>query len=84
LDFLISIHPLIASAGNLIRHIGGILDGPAMFLIALLDSSFLSIPEGNDILIVGLSIGKAWSRIAYYVAVTAAGSITGHRLAALP
>jgi membrane protein YqaA with SNARE-associated domain len=42
-----------------------------------LDSSFLSIPEGNDILIVILSAGKSWERMAYYVGMTTLGSILG-------
>ncbi len=54
-----------------------VLDGPSMLIVALLDSSFFTIPEGNDLLIVGLSIGKAWSRITYYVAMTTIGSICG-------
>ncbi len=53
------------------------LDGPGLFLVAILDSSFLSIPEGNDILIVVLSIGATWGRMAYYVAMTTLGSILG-------
>ncbi len=53
------------------------LDGPGLFLVAILDSSFLSIPEGNDILIVILSIGATWGRMAYYVAMTTLGSILG-------
>lgn len=53
------------------------LDGPGLFLVAMLDSSFLSIPEGNDILIVMLSTGKSWERMAYYVGMTTLGSILG-------
>ncbi|MFQ5740328.1 MAG: YqaA family protein [Acidobacteriota bacterium] len=51
--------------------------GPGLFLLALADSSFLSIPEGNDILIVVLSIGQTWERMAYYVVMTTLGSIVG-------
>lgn len=54
-----------------------LLDGPGMLIVALLDSSFFSIPEGNDLLIIGLSIGKAWSRVTYYIAMTTIGSILG-------
>ena len=53
------------------------LDGPGLLLVAILDSSFLSIPEGNDILIVVLSMGKSWGRMAYYVGMTTIGSIIG-------
>jgi membrane protein YqaA with SNARE-associated domain len=77
LEVLATVYPLITRFGDLVHSVGGNLAGPAMFLVAVLDSSVLSIPEANDILIVGLSIGKAWSRVAYYVGLTAAGSIVG-------
>lgn len=53
------------------------LGGLGIFILAIGDSSFLSIPEGNDLLIVILSAGKSWGRMAYYVGMTIAGSITG-------
>jgi len=53
------------------------LGGPGLFLLALADSSFLSIPEGNDVLIVVLSTGGSWGKMAYYVAMTTAGSVAG-------
>jgi len=53
------------------------LQGPGMFLVAIADSSFLSLPESNDILIVMLSTDAEWHRMAYYVAMTIAGSICG-------
>lgn len=65
-------------------HLGGILQwairelrGPGIMLVAVADSSFLSFPEGNDFLIVALSINETWGRMAYYVAMTIAGSICG-------
>jgi membrane protein YqaA with SNARE-associated domain len=63
--------------GGLLRSIVSSLDGPGLLLIALFDSSFLSIPEGNDLLIVILSAGKSWERMAYYVGMTTVGSIAG-------
>src|SRR5688572_21361940 len=60
-----------------LRYIADRLDAPGMFLVAIADSSFLSIPEGNDILIVIMSTGKTWSRMAYYVSMTTLGSILG-------
>lgn len=60
-----------------LRSLSDTLQGPGLLLIALGDSSFLSIPEGNDILIVVLSTGKSWREMAYYVAMTIAGSVTG-------
>jgi len=45
--------------------------------LAMGDSSFFSVPEGNDILIVVLSAGKSWSRMAYFVGMTIIGSVLG-------
>jgi len=53
------------------------LGGPGLFLIAVADSSFLSIPEGNDVLIVILSTGQSWKIMAYYATMTIMGSVTG-------
>lgn len=46
-------------------------------VLAIADSSFLSFPEGNDVLIVILSAGGTWSNMAYYVGMTIAGSVIG-------
>jgi membrane protein YqaA with SNARE-associated domain len=74
----IFVHPsLMIQAGNFLHGIRGFMDGPGLFLVALLDSSVLSIPEANDFLVVGLSIGSAWSKVAMYIGLTAAGSIAG-------
>lgn len=51
--------------------------GPGLFVVAAADSSFLSVPEGNDLLIVALSIGQSWSRMSYLVLMTIAGSVLG-------
>ena len=53
------------------------LGGTGLFLIALADSSFLSIPEGNDVLIVVLSTGQSWKVMSYFVLMTIAGSVAG-------
>jgi membrane protein YqaA with SNARE-associated domain len=53
------------------------LGGPGLFFLALADSSFLSVPEGNDVLIVVLSTGQTWSMMSYYVTMTIMGSVTG-------
>ncbi len=58
---------------DLVQSIGG----PALLLVALADSSFLSIPEGNDILIIALSTGQTWGVMTYYVLMTIAGSVIG-------
>jgi membrane protein YqaA with SNARE-associated domain len=52
------------------------LGGVGLFIIALLDSSFLSFPQVNDILVIVLST-KNPERMAYYAAMTVAGSLVG-------
>jgi membrane protein DedA with SNARE-associated domain len=63
-------------ASNIGAFIAG-LGGLGVMILAIGDSSFLSIPEGNDLLIVVLSTGKSWGNMAYYVAMTIIGSIIG-------
>jgi membrane protein YqaA with SNARE-associated domain len=52
------------------------LGGVGLFIIAALDSSFLSFPQINDALIIFLSI-KYPERMPYYAAMTVAGSLAG-------
>ncbi|HEY7502219.1 MAG TPA: VTT domain-containing protein [Vicinamibacterales bacterium] len=52
------------------------LGGPGLFIIAFLDSSFLSFPEVNDILIVVLTTQHK-ERMPYYAFMTTLGSIAG-------
>jgi membrane protein YqaA with SNARE-associated domain len=52
------------------------LGGPGLFIIAFLDSSFLSFPEVCDALIVLLTVQRR-ERMLYYALVTTLGSITG-------
>jgi membrane protein DedA with SNARE-associated domain len=63
--------------GTAIHNFAFNLQGPGLFLVALADSSFLTIPEGNDLLIVVLSTGNTWERMAYYVGMTLLGSLAG-------
>jgi membrane protein YqaA with SNARE-associated domain len=52
------------------------LGAPGMFVVAFLDSSFVSIPEVNDIVIITASArhpGRAW----LYVLTTTLGSVAG-------
>ena len=74
---LIEILPWLAKTGEYLHSLVGSLGGPGLLVIALFDSSFLSIPEGNDLLIVLLSAGNTWEKMAYFVAMTTAGSIAG-------
>jgi membrane protein YqaA with SNARE-associated domain len=52
------------------------LGGPGLFAIAFLDSSFISLPQINDILVV-LMVTKHKSWMVYYAALATAGSIAG-------
>ena len=52
------------------------LGGPGLFVIAFLDSSFLSFPEVCDALIVLLTV-KNKERMLYYALVTTLGSLAG-------
>ena len=61
------------------------LGGPGLFAVAFLDSSFLSLPQINDVLVVVMVIEHK-SRVLYYAAMATAGSVAGcyviYRLAA--
>ena len=50
--------------------------GPGLFLIAFLDSSFLSLPEINDILVIVMVIENK-ALMPYYALMATAGSVTG-------
>ena len=52
------------------------LGGVGLFIIALLDSSFLSFPQVNDLLIIVLST-KYPERMPYYAGMTTLGSVIG-------
>jgi membrane protein YqaA with SNARE-associated domain len=52
------------------------MGGVGLFVIALLDSSFLSFPQVNDLLIIVLSTNYP-ARMPYYAAMTTAGSLIG-------
>ena len=49
---------------------------PGLFIIAFLDSSFLSFPEINDLLIILMVINHP-ERMVYYASMATLGSVTG-------
>lgn len=52
------------------------IGGPGLFAIAFLDSSFISLPQINDILVVLMvTQNKAW--MPYYAVMATAGSVAG-------
>jgi membrane protein YqaA with SNARE-associated domain len=67
----------VTAAAKALHAFAQSLGGPGLLIIALLDSSFLSVPEGNDLLIVILSTGQSWEQMCYYVVMTIIGSVTG-------
>jgi membrane protein YqaA with SNARE-associated domain len=50
--------------------------GPGLLLVGFLDSSFLSFPMINDLLLIGM-VTRNKSLVAYYVAMATAGSVLG-------
>ena len=52
------------------------LGGPGLFFIAFLDSSFLSLPEINDLLVVWM-VTRQKELMLYYAAMATFGSMTG-------
>src|SRR6476619_7544755 len=50
--------------------------GPGLFIIGFLDSSFLSFPEVNDLLIVWM-VTQHKHRVVYYTLMATAGSVLG-------
>jgi len=52
------------------------LGGPGLFLIGFLDSSFLSFPMINDLLVISMVTARK-SFLLYYVLMATAGSVTG-------
>jgi membrane protein YqaA with SNARE-associated domain len=67
---------MIATFLSTIQDWASELGGLGLFIIALLDSSFLSFPQVNDILIIVLST-KYPARMTYYAGMTTAGSLVG-------
>jgi membrane protein DedA with SNARE-associated domain len=62
-----------SAASSFVMNLGGL----GVMCLAIGDSSFLSLPEGNDLLIVLLSTGKSWGNMAYFVGMTIMGSVLG-------
>ena len=52
------------------------MGGPGLFAVAFLDSSFISLPQINDLLVVLMvTRDKAW--MPYYAAMATLGSVAG-------
>ena len=59
-----------------IRSLALALGAPGLFLVAFLDSSFLSLPEINDLLLIWM-VTRHKGRIVLYVLASMLGSIAG-------
>jgi membrane protein YqaA with SNARE-associated domain len=52
------------------------IGGPGLFIITFLDSSFLSLPQVNDLLVVTMVINHP-ARLIYYASMATLGSLAG-------
>jgi membrane protein YqaA with SNARE-associated domain len=59
-----------------VRGFGVALGAPGIFLLSFLDSSFVPIPEGVDILVIVMSIRHP-ERMVLYASLATAGSVAG-------
>lgn len=67
---------MLSSVVTAIREWASEFGGIGLFVVAALDSSFLSFPQVNDLLIIYLST-KSPALMPYYAAMTTAGSLLG-------
>ena len=61
---------------NWVEAFASSLGGPGLFLVAFLDSSFLSLPEINDVLVI-LMVTRNEALMPYYAAMATLGSVAG-------
>jgi membrane protein YqaA with SNARE-associated domain len=69
-------HAIFAKIAAFLKTVALAMGGPGLLLIAFLDSSFLSFPEVNDILIIANSYHNP-ERMIYYATMTLIGSVLG-------
>jgi membrane protein DedA with SNARE-associated domain len=79
-----SSYPLLLSSQHWLDKLGNSAQafimsfgGLGVLLLAMGDSSFISIPEANDVLIILLSAGASWGQMIYFVSMTIIGSVIG-------
>ena len=61
---------------NWLNAVALVLGGPGLFAVAFLDSSFISLPQINDVLVV-LMVTQHKARMPYYALMATLGSIAG-------
>jgi membrane protein YqaA with SNARE-associated domain len=59
-----------------IKAFAAAIGGPGLFIIAFLDSSFLSFPQVNDLLVISMVVQYPYWMV-YYAAMATAGSVAG-------
>ena len=59
-----------------LQGVAAAIGGPGLFIIAFLDSSFLSLPEINDLLVISAVMQHPY-RLVYYALMATAGSLAG-------
>jgi membrane protein YqaA with SNARE-associated domain len=59
-----------------VKAFAAAIGGPGLFIIAFLDSSFLSFPQVNDLLVVSMVVQHPYW-MPYYAAMATAGSVAG-------
>ena len=62
--------------GSWVQAFAVSIGGPGLFVIAFLDSSFLSLPEINDLLVI-MMVLQDKERMLYYALMATLGSVTG-------
>jgi membrane protein YqaA with SNARE-associated domain len=61
---------------NWVEAFASSLGGPGLFVVAFLDSSFISLPEINDVLVV-MMVTQNKALMPYYAAMATLGSVSG-------
>jgi membrane protein YqaA with SNARE-associated domain len=61
---------------NWLNGVALLLGGPGLFVVAFLDSSFVSLPQINDVLVV-LMVTEHKERMPYYALMATLGSVAG-------
>lgn len=66
----------MAGIVNWVKAVAESIGGPGLFVVAFLDSSFLSLPEVNDLLVIAMVRSDPQS-MPYYALMATLGSIAG-------
>jgi membrane protein YqaA with SNARE-associated domain len=70
------IRRLLEKLGEWALGLTATLGGLGLFIVAFLDSSFISLPVANDLIVIRLAVGNP-PRMPYYVLMATLGSLAG-------